>query len=239
MTSSTQVLLNEAVSLAHEFKTNEHNTVVLAAILGKKLIDIKTALPNGEFTKYLENNMPVKPGQCQKFMKLYRLKPELASKAYLKQVFTIDSEITLAKADDDIEEKVRTEAEEKSLNQIEILALIKRKEAEKRGESESTEDPAPTPTTSDLLKKVSKISEVLQKVINTEINPLDGSEPWSDFIYKMSDTVSSIDDAIFQYGMDLEKIADSVVPFTSPASLKMLPAPQVDSSNKSLNKEAA
>lgn len=238
MPNLTESLLNEAVALADELETNELNAVIFAALLGKKLIEIKAALPHGKFTPFINERMSIKPGQCQKYMTLYRLRKDLASKAYSKQVFTIDTEIMLAKIDDDIEAEVRAIAEDESLNQVEILALIKQKEAEKRGKTESTEKPAPT--ASDLLKKVGKISEALKKVINTEISPLDKSEPWTNFIYKMSDTEGSIDDAIFQYGIDLEKSSDNQILNIVPTPLKMLPAPETETSNECVDeKEAA
>lgn len=67
----------QAVFFASQAELHKQSAVISAARAGAALNVVKAQLPHGEFTSWVESNMPVCYRQCRKFMKLAEERPAL------------------------------------------------------------------------------------------------------------------------------------------------------------------
>jgi len=110
----------EAINLANLTESAKKQTVVLAAKTGSALLKVKEMLPHGEYTPWVNENMPVNQRQCQKYTKLAQQRPELLSNAHLNAHLDVDSELKLLSLDDETANTVRDIAEKEDLTQKQI-----------------------------------------------------------------------------------------------------------------------
>ena len=120
--SELAIIQSEAITSANLMLASLNQTVILAAKTGAALIRVKETMPHGTFQAWVESNMPVKYGQCKKYMKLAKEKPELIeSKGHSNALLDIDSELKLLTMDDEQQDEIRDVASELYLMRLSCL----------------------------------------------------------------------------------------------------------------------
>lgn len=197
----------EAVVLAKEYASHKTSIVTVAARCGKELTEVKKVLTHGKFKPWVEQNMPVKIRQCQKFMKLYKGKPEYASNTHLNALLDIDSELKMLSVDDDIEQKIRKAAQEDDLSQVEIIALISGlgDEAQDSDVAAKTSKPTKSLTSKAYVRTVRKAMSAIKQANKTGINSPKKPEKWQSLVDQMETALETIEGAILTYEKDLDE----------------------------------
>ncbi len=189
---NNQTEQNTAIRLGNEYVLQSDNMVLTAAKCGKALVAVKEKCKKGEYTTWIKENMPVGERQCQKFVKLFNLKPKYAEDTKLDSLslFDIDSEIKLASADDDVEKQLREENKKHKMTRNQVLIRIK--------ELEGENTPSSTKKSSNQSKPLSKIcshtkdlKREIESAINTTMDEA-GLKQWNQTIKDMETSIKKI-----------------------------------------------